>query len=200
MFLVFVRVAAADNTDRQARSAIVGFDNAPNTLTVYFSLACPHCLRSIETVHRRVHDMITASELKIELIEVPGMVGKPPAAAYETKEQKRRAIRNGYQASLVFSCAAGMEPNMAWRRIARFYYALRKAVDPEKFDYRNWAFAEPGHLTMEALKPWPDPGATSSGKMIAAYYHSRLQVGWPPHLEMQRCVSDRAQVDPGFPR
>ena len=84
---------------------------------------------------------------------------------------------------------------MAWRRIARFYYALRKAVDPEKFDYRNWAFAEPSHLTMEALKPWPDPGATSSGKMIAAYYHSRLQVGWPPHLEMQRCVSDREQID-----
>lgn len=175
--------------DAPARSAMVGSSDAPNTLTVYFSLSCPHCLQSIEAVHNMVETMVRERKIAIELVEVPGMIGKPPDTKYDTIEQKRRAIRNGYQASLVYSCAASMEPEVSWRRIESFYYALRQTVDPERFDYADWAFAEPEHLTEKATKPWPNPDATQSGTMIAAYYYSRLQVGTPPYLEMQQCVS-----------
>ncbi len=187
---IILPLVAAAAAEKSARTALVGFSEAPDTLTVYFSLSCPHCLTSIEKTHKKVREMVRAKMLKLELVEIPGAIGQPPGAAYAGEEEKLRAIRNGYQASLAYACAGLLEPEEAWRRLQTFYVALRKTIDPALFDYTNWAFAKPDHLTETATKPWPDPASTQSGRMIAAYYVTRMQVGWPPHLEMRRCVSD----------
>ncbi len=137
------------NAQEDAYSVRLGKADAPNELLIYFSLGCSHCLTYFDRHNQDIKSYVDRGLLKVELVEVSGMVDNAEdKAAYE------KAMDSTVPVSKVYACITEENPDMAFEYMRRFVKSAKVALYGSDLPWNKWPYAKTEDLNPSSNSPY----------------------------------------------
>lgn len=154
-----------------AYSARLGKPDAPNELVIYFSLGCSHCLTYFDKHNMLIQNYIDRGLLKVELIEVAGLIDKS-----DDEKAYKKAQTATVPVSKTYACVAEENPEKAFEYIRIFVKSAKVALNGSTLAWNKWPYAKIEDLNPLSNSPFFNAKAKNVQQELAKLFFLESEV------------------------